>query len=410
MKVHCRTKRLFGYILLASTALAADPQPELFADIGHIESDLSAITGLAFKRDVPYAVIDRDQLRRYIEERMRASLNPADTRAEELTLKMLGLVPQDFDLQKTTVDLLTEQAAAFYDYHKKKLFILDNNAGPDGKMALIHELAHALADQHFRLDKYIREGARSDDAATARLAVMEGQASWLMTACMSKESGGPPEVSQAVLKLMKSTLESGAEQYPVFSQAPLYIRESLVFPYSQGLAFQDEVFRKLGRDGFSQVFRQAPVSTQQILHPGKYLNPAPAASPALPQLPDSKGFRTLATGTLGEFDYRVLLTEHLGKSEAEPATAHFSGSVYELMEQKKEKYPVLAFASTWDSDDSARAYFLLYRRVLEKKWKKFEVRIDSETSLEGRGDSGYFRVSLDNRTVTSIEGWQSPLH
>lgn len=403
-------KQLLAWLLLSSAALAAGPQPDLFADIPRIESELSSITGLAFKHKVPYSVIDRDQLRRYLDDSMKASLKPEDLRAEELTLKMLGLIPQDFDLRKATVDLLTEQAAAFYDYHKKKLFILENNTGPESRMALIHELAHALADQHFRLDKYIRDGARSDDGETARLAVMEGQASWLMAACLSKESGGPAEVPEAVLKLLESTLASGQEQYPVFSQAPLYIRESLVFPYTEGMVFQNAVFGKLGSNGFSQVFQRPPVSTQQILHPGQYLDPLAHSLPVVPRLPTSKGFRTLASGTLGELDYRVLLTEYLDKQEAEPAAAHLSGSVYELSEQKHEKFPVLALASTWDSAESARTYFEFYRRVLAKKWKKFDVQHEGASSLEGLGDSGYFRVWLEGPVVSSIEGWPSPVH
>ena len=184
-------------------------------------------------------------------------MKPEDARAEELTLKMLGLVPADFDLRKNTLDLLTEQAAAFYDYNQKKLFVLEGSGGSPGaaandeeRVALVHELAHALADQHFHLAKYIREGMRSDDSATARQAVMEGQATWLMAAYISRESGGKPEVPEAVLELMKKSIEgSAAEQYPVFSQAPLYIRESLVFPYADGLEFQDAVFRKLGQRG-----------------------------------------------------------------------------------------------------------------------------------------------------------------
>ena len=405
-------KKLLGWLLFAlSTALfAAEPQSDLFANIGRIEADLSAITGLPFKHDVPYAIIGRDQLRSYLEDRMKESLKPDDVRAEELTLKMLGLIPQDFDLRKTTVDLLTEQAAAFYDYHKKKLFVLENNSGPEAKIALIHELAHALADQHFHLDKYIREGARNDDGDTARLAVMEGQASWLMTACMSKEAGGPSEVPGPVLKLMQSSLESGADQYPVFSASPPYIRESLVFPYSQGLAFQDAVFRKLGRQGFSQVFQHAPDSTQQILHPAAYFDHATAKIPAMPPLPDSKNVRKLADGTLGELDYRVLLTEYAGKEDAEPAAAHLAGSFYQLSEQKRDKRPVLALVSNWDSPDSGRAFFDLYRRVLEKKWKKLEISRQTETSIEGFGDSGYFRLSLEGAAVSSVEGWPSPLH
>ena len=403
-------KKSIALLLLAASAFGADTGERLFADIGQIESDLSSITGLPFTRKVPYAIIDRGQLRQFLEDRMKQSIKPEDIRADELTLKMLGLLPQDFDLRKSTVDLLTEQAAAFYDYHKKKLFILDNNGGTEAKFALVHELAHALADQHFRLDKYIHDGARSDDAQTARMAVMEGQASWLMSAYMSKQAGGPPDVPEAVLKLMASSLESGADHYPVFSQAPLYIRESLVFPYAQGIVFQDAIFRKVGRPGFGQVFQDAPVSTQQILHPEKYLEQAKPSLPPFPQSPARRGFRTLAEGTLGELDYRVLLTEFIGKSEGESMAAHLAGSVYQLREQKRDKSPVLAFAALWDSPDSARQYFNLYREVLKKKWKKLEVQNQVEGSIDGQGDSGYFHVWVDQATVNSVEGWQTPLH
>src|SRR5262249_3536098 len=139
----------------------------LFSEIGAMQQGLTEITGLRFRHPVPYAVINKDQLRRYLEQKVKDTIKPEDLRAEELTLKLLGLVPQDFDLKKNTVDLLTEQAAAFYDYNKKKLFILEDGsgAGADEELALVHELAHALADQHFPLAKYITEGLRSDDAA-----------------------------------------------------------------------------------------------------------------------------------------------------------------------------------------------------------------------------------------------------
>ena len=166
-----------------------------------MEQGLSAITGLAFTRQVPYALMTKDQLRVDFEKRIKDSMKPADLRAEELTLKLLGLVPADFDLRQNTIDLLTEQAAAFYDYNKKKLFVLEDasSGGAEERIALVHELAHALADQHFHLAKYIHEGLRSDDSATARMAVMEGQASWLMAAYLSKQAGGGSDVPPAVL-------------------------------------------------------------------------------------------------------------------------------------------------------------------------------------------------------------------
>ncbi len=410
IKVHCRMKRLFCLLMAWALAWPA-PAQELFTNIGPIKEGLSAITGLAFKHNVPYALITKDDLRRYLEKRLHETMKPEDARAEELTLKMLGLAPADFDLRKNTLDLLTEQAAAFYDYNQKKLFVLEGSGGGDEeRVALVHELAHALADQHFHLAKYIHEGLRSDDSATARQAVMEGQATWLMAAYISREGGGKPEVPEAVLDMMKKSIEgSAAQQYPVFSQAPPYIRESLVFPYADGLSFQDAVFRKLGREAFSEVFTRPPASSGQILHPDRYLGHGGAVVPNLPLLPEAREFRKLADGTLGELDFRILLSQYTTAGEGEALAAHLSGGSYQLVEHKREKFPVLEVASAWDSPEWARKYFGQYVRVMQGKWKKLEVAKQTPELVEGRGDSGYFRVWIDGDMVNQIEGWKTPV-
>src|SRR5260370_39336601 len=121
---HCRMKQpaksVLACFLIAPFLHAADQSQ--FAEISTIEDGLSAITGLRFTHNVPYAVINKEQPRVYLEQRIKEAVKPAELHAEELTLKMLGLVPSDFDLRQNTVDLMTEQAAAFYDYNKKKLF------------------------------------------------------------------------------------------------------------------------------------------------------------------------------------------------------------------------------------------------------------------------------------------------
>jgi hypothetical protein len=404
-------------ILAAWLTVAPAPAEDLFANISHIKDGLSAITGLKFKHDVPYALINKDQLHHYLEQRLQETIKPEDARNEELTLKMLGLVPADFDLRKSTLDLLTEQAAAFYDYNQKKLFVLEDAAAGPGapanneeRVALVHELAHALADQHFHLAKYIREGMRSDDSATARQAVMEGQATWLMAAYVSREGGGKPEIPEAVLALMKKSIEgSAAEQYPVFSQAPLYIRESLMFPYSDGLEFQDAVFRKLGQQAFAEVFLRPPVSSGQILHADRYLGHGRVLTPKVPSIPGSRDFRKLADGTLGELDFRVLLSQYTDPKDGGELAAHLSGGSYELFEHKREKFPVLGVASTWDSPESARKYFEQYRRVMRGKWKELEIAKEAPDLLEGHGDSGYFRIWIAGDTVNQIEGWKAPV-
>ena len=402
-------KRLLACLLLTAVLLGAAEWP-LFSEIGAIEQGLSEITGLRFTRHVPYALINKEQLRRYLEDRIK-EIKPADIRAEELTLKLLGLIPPDFDLRQNTVDLLTEQAAAFYDYNKRKLFVLEgSDAGSEERMVLVHELAHALADQHFPLRKYIREGSESDDGSTARLAVMEGQATWLMAAYLSKLGGGPAEVPDAVLQLMTNPTDSTPEQYPVFSQAPPYIRDSLVFPYNEGMLFQNAVFKKLGREAFAEVFRHPPVSTQQILHPDRYLAHSAPGMPDPPAVPEHRQVRELGDGTLGEFDFRVLLSQYTTKEEGEQAATHLTGGSYELYEYKHGKLPVLALTSAWDSEESAGRYLKLYGQVLKGKWKKLDIASQSATEITGHGDSGYFRIWKDGARVYQLEGLKSPVH
>lgn len=417
IKVHCRMKRLLalvaltlGNIALLAPAQAPSQTQDLFASIGRIKDGLSAITGLPFKHDVPYALINKDQLRMYLEQRLHDTMKPEDVRIQELALKMLGLIPADFDLRKNTLDLLTEQAAAFYDYNQKKLFILEDAGGSaEERVALVHELAHALADQHFHLAKYIHEGMHSDDSASARQAVMEGQATWLMAAYISRLGGGRPEVPESLLEQMKQGIQGSAgAQYPVFSQAPLYIRQSLVFPYADGLAFQDAVFQNLGREGFSEVFLRPPKSSGQILHPERYLGRGGVVIPDPPPPPDAREFRRLAEGTLGELDFRVLLEQYTDPKDGDALAAHLAGGSFELFEHKHQKFPMLGVASAWDSPDSAAQYLAACRRILEGKWKTLEITSETPSLIEGRGDSGYFRVWLDGDVVHQLEGRRTP--
>ena len=407
--------------LLSLTLAAQTPAPEVnkatvAKELMDIEAALTEITGLKFHKAVPYAVIDKRQLHKFLEDRMRDAVKPAEIHAEETTLKMFGFLPADYDLKKATVELLTEQAAAFYDYHKKKLFILETEEStPDlhtdaEKMALSHELGHALADQQFHLDKFIKEGAHSDDGSTARLAVMEGQASWLMTAYLSKLSTGQAAIPPGVLELMSNAVENSASQYPVFSKAPLYLRESLVFPYTSGMLFQNAIYKKLGNESFSAVFRRPPESTQQIMHPEKYLDRVDPEVPMLPHLPGPKRFHKIGDGTLGEFDLQALLDEYAGKDESGSLSPHVTGGFYELDEGKKDHHPVLAWSANWDTSDAAVRFLRDYRKVLSGKSKECKFDENGDTALYGHNEYGFFRVVVMGKRFESVEGMPARLN
>jgi len=390
-----------------SGALADEPR-DIFAEIDKDLQTLTEISGLQVHRKVAYDLISRDKVNQFLKDRVKEVTKPEELRAEELTLKKFGLVPQDFDLAKTTVDLLTEQAAAFYDFRKKKLYITDWTPSATRDAALVHELAHALADQNFNLERFIKQGRKSDDGSLARLAVMEGQASWLMSEYLARKMGQSLAKSREALEFMSRVMEKGGEQFPVFERAPLYLRETLVFPYTQGMLFQHAVVEKNGRAGFAEVFRRPPVSTQQILHPERYFSSALPTSPALPSLGWRRGYKHLVEGSIGELDHAILLRQYAGKQAADEVAPHWRGGRYGLLENKGEQRVVLLYVSEWEQPTIARKFLRLYRDILKKKWKKMEVASEAEDHIAGIGDDGYFLVRCQGAVVTSLEGLRSP--
>ena len=391
---------------------AAAPTP-LFSQIDEILRTLSDTTGWRVQRTVPAEILAKDNFRKMVEEGVKDAETSKETRAAEIALKMFGLVPQDFNLARESGDLLAEQAAAFYDYKKKRLFVLDSTKNDNEQvLALAHELAHALADQQHPLRKFM-EDADGDEQLTARQAVIEGQATWLSWAFLSKKAGGRGEVPPKLLDRLAEGAGASGDDFPVFSQAPLYIRESLTFPYTEGMKFQDAVYQELGPAAFERVFRDPPRSTQHILHPQTYLSGFMPSMPPLPKLEEAAGkearrFRLLADGDVGEFDYSVLLRQYIGEVEGREAASHWRGGAYRLFEHKQQKYPVLVHSSEWDSPEAARRFFELYQRVLRAKWKKLEIASSSPGQVTGTGDNGRFSLRLDGDIVHSIEGILSP--
>jgi hypothetical protein len=404
-----RPKTLTVFLLLAAAVCspgraAQSPRAaELCSQAGKIAAELAEISGLALHHAVPCDFISKENVNAFLKKRVKEVASPEDLRAEELTLKKFGLAPPDFNLADTTVDLLTEQAAAFYDYDRKKLFITETTSAESQEPVLAHELSHAIADQNFNLGKYIRQGRKSDDGATARLAVMEGQATWLMSEYLARRMGQSLIESPALAKMM-SRVSDASGQFPVFDQSPLYFRVTLVFPYTEGMLFQNAVIEKDGDAGFAAVFRHAPVSTQQIIHPEKYFEGVNPASPSLPDPHLPAGYKLLVGGTMGELDHEVLIEQFAGKSRAQELAPHWRGSSYELRENKKAARLVLLYTVEWDNEDAARSYFDVYREALAKKWKKMEVTSTAPDCVTGSGDDGRFELRRKGTIVTSVEG------
>jgi hypothetical protein len=394
-----------SFLLITGAKRERDP---VFGQIDAIVKTLSSISGFSEEHPVPYGSISKKQLRKFLGKRIKKSLRPEEIRADELALKMFGLVPQSFDLKKSTVDLLAEQAAAFYDYDEKKLFLLAGSSLAEETTTLAHELSHALADQHFDLGKFMDENPANDDENLARTAVVEGQASWLMIAYNLAAAGKPPVPTQEMLKSVEDSSDSSVEDYPILKASPLYIQQSLLFPYADGTRFFDAVFRKLGTPAFSAVFKNPPVASAQIMHPGRYFAHERPSLPDLPKLDLGDAVDEVTEGTLGEFDQRVLLWQYVGLAKASELAAHLRGAQFRVLIAGKKSRPVLEYVSRWDSEKSAADYFVQYKKILIGKWKRCAPSVDTQRAFAGTGDNGFFVTHLNADTLLSVEGLSDP--
>jgi hypothetical protein len=382
-------RQLAALVLFFLAPLAGQPSSrDLFADIDSTLADIAKITGMPPKFKVERDLITRDNLKKFLQQRIEETVKPEEIRVEALTLRLFGFIPDSYDLKESTINLLTEQAAAFYDYRKRKMFLLEGAPDISQRFVLIHELAHALADQHFRLEKFIQQGA-NDDSATARMAVMEGQAQWLMYEVIAKKTGQSLRTDPAMVAMFVNASSAGLSQYPELSNAPLYIRESLLFPYTRGIAFQQAVVEKLGDAGFAEVFRRPPTGTHQILHPDLYFERRATEKVTAPTVPNRRAFREAIRGEFGEFDLQILLKQFTDEATAAELAPLWRGGHFRVHEHKATREPVLAFAVAFDSPATASRFAQLYEdKILPAKPKR----------------PGTHRVQLSGARVSIIEG------
>lgn len=416
--INNRPKKLLAVaaagLLMAAHSWAADGDsgteagnaPQVFQRIDSMIEDLTEVMGFGPRRPVKFTTMSKAQFRALYQKRMKEEHKPREIRAEVLFLKLFGLVPGDFDYESTVLELLSEQAWALYDYKRRSLFLADW-APPDAQeYALVHELVHAIDDQHFNLMKYMQAKAESEQQM-ARLAAVEGQASWVMTEWAMRQSDRTLLGNRLLAITAASATRFEASQFPVYDQTPLYFRESLIFPYTDGLLFQDEMIEHFGLDGLKRVFEQPPATTQQILQPELYLNGLTPPPPDLPSTKLPKGFKSIYSGTFGQLDHRILLEQHLGEADRGGLLNKWRGSRFEVLERRRTGESALRYAVRWADAEAAREYYHLYRAVCERKWKGLELVDRGPARCEGTAGLGRVELELDGEVVRSTEGLPS---
>lgn len=397
-------KRLLGPILFLSVYIAASPAPPSSAEIDSIVAQLSEVTGFKHSRPIRVEIMGRDGWKAWIDAQIRENVKPEEIRAEELALKKFGLIPRGYDLRAATVDLLGEQAAAVYDHRGKRLLLVQETAEMMGEIVLVHELAHALADQNFDLTRFL-ESPKSDEAQLARLAVVEGQATWLMLDAQLKKMGMSLQSNSAALGMMASAgTNLAAGMFPVFEKAPLYMRETLMFPYSAGVLFQQAAIDRLGKQAFAEVMRRPPATAREVLHPEVWLTGwKPEPSPLM-KFPGQEAYKVTTEGAVGELDWRILFEQYTDADEARSIAPAWRGGRFDLLETAGRNRAVLRFSAVWADEETSKRFMRLYKRVLEGKLAGHRPLSSDDNELRGSSAEGRYVIRRQGRIVQGIEG------
>lgn len=370
------------------------PSQSLLAQADTVLKQMSRITGLPIRAPLKKQIVDKSQIEALLKSKLRSEMTPQQIAAEEASLKAFGLVPSNFDLSKFLISFYTEQAAGFYDPASNTMYIASWVSPDVQKMVLAHELTHALQDQSFHLEKFLRAVDKDDDESNARQAVVEGYA----TAAMMQSLIEPIPLTRmpSLQPFLAMALEQDPSQYPVFAKAPFFLRFEALFPYSQGLEFMQQGLKLGGWRELSRVFQSPPSDTKQIFDPEFYFDHKPQPVISLPQGPPfSKGLKLVAENTMGELGYYSLLGELLSEDEAKKMSPAWVADRYRIFALPQPGQFVLVSRTSWISPAAASEFFQDYRQILSKKYSRL-VRDPRSGSRLFIGSTGHGWIALVN--------------
>ena len=344
-------------------------------------------TSLEIKHSVKRRLINREQVVAYLKKNMADDKDIQRLSRTELVLKKFGLLPKNFDLQTFLVGLLEEQVAAYYDAKTKTVNLLDWVIPDLQRPVLAHELTHALQDQSFGLDKWLRRGQEDldskknltpddfikDEDSEARQAVVEGQAMVVLLDYMLAPLHRTVENSPEVVDALGADMATGGTDSVQYRNAPIFLKESLTFPYRYGLEFEAEVLRAKGKEqAFTATFEKPPRTSREIMEPQTYISGEHLAPLPLPDFKKIfKGYNRFDIGAIGEFDVFVLAEQYASEQEARRIFPNWRGGYYYSVRPKEDPSGALGmvFVSRWANPKAAAQFAAIYARGIQQRYK-----------------------------------------
>jgi len=371
--------------------LTAAEKEGLLASVDEVLQFASQATLLPIKHSVKRAVVSRDQVEKYLDDKFKTDVDRVRFERSELVLKKFGLLPRTFELHRFLIKLLGEQVAGYYDEKSKTMNLLDWNEPEMQKPVMAHELTHALQDQSYDLEKMSKHDEevekrgledlnlviREDEQSTCRSAIMEGQAMIVYLDYVLAPNGTSVEKSPKIVDIMQSSMEKSSDS-PIFDSAPLLLQQELIFPYRQGMAFIKALLVAGGKQlAYRGVLDRMPQTTREIMEPAEYLAGRRVPPLLLPDLGFlKKDYEPYDAGAIGELDVSILLQVYADDGTAKRLSREWRGGSYYAAGRKGVKpadpnssaHVGLYYISKWSTEAAAREFAKIYGSGLARRY------------------------------------------
>jgi len=355
---------------------------ELFRSVDEILDFVSQDTGLPIESKVKRNLITRQEVEKYVDKRMKDDKDQKRLEQSRLVLQKFGLLPPNYDLHSEFLRLMGEQVAAYYDPKTKSVNLLDWVTPDSQKPILAHELTHALQDQKVGVEKWELAGAKDDsplpdqqeyvveEEQAARQCVTEGQGMAVMLDYSLAPFGKSLLTAPDVVAMMRASMGDSKDS-PVFAAAPMFLKESLLMPYTFGLDFVRTVLAQKGKEAYAMMLENPPIDTRQIMQPETYLLHQQVPPLTIPDLDRivAPNYTRFDFGGMGEFDI-YLLAKQYGAEDTPNYYRHWRGGYYFAAHAKNAPKDQIAmlFFTRWDSPQAAFDFAKLYADYLPKRY------------------------------------------
>jgi len=329
--------------------------PDLEDVLAALEADVADLRDLPPAGIGPAEFVTRTELERRLTDQFAEDYPADEVAADNALLRGLGLLSAEQDVAALQLQLLTGQVLGYYDDVTQSMVIVsDAGLTPEAQVTYAHEYTHALQDAEFGIDSMDLDAEGEDDAAFARLGLVEGDATTAM-------------VLWAIDHLRaEDLLEISQTPLPDTTGIPDWMIRQLEFPYVAGAEFVAQLYAQSGFAAVDEVWADPPASTEQVLHIRAYVEdelpvPVPEIDPDIRAL----GVDIAEDTTFGEAMIGIWLAYHgVDQADANTAAAGWGGDrVTALVTPDGQVAVVLRIA--WDSPVDADQFEAAYADALE---------------------------------------------